>query len=212
MKKLALALISMSAALFGFGAVSQTQAARPVYINPGSLFIETISPNSFIVYSNCVLGAGNVTFFFKVGPYLADTAADASQSSACVAFSPDAGPAGMAMGFVAQTSNGGIAQATFNAPAAPGSYPGTATQNGVQVGAGTVTVTGSGVVGSPAQPATTLPGAATTVPAVTTPPGGLPATGAGGLGTTTTVALGLLAVGSGLLIVAQVRRRQPQPT
>ncbi len=44
--------------------------------------------------------------------------------------------------------------------------------------------------------------------APTTPPGGLPATGSGGIDSTMAVGLGLFAVGLGLLAVAGFRRRQ----
>jgi len=86
--------------------------------------------------------------------------------------------------------------------------------------AGTYTVT----AGGPTSPARTqsfsISGAtATTLPATggadgagvpaTTPTTGLPATGSNGIGTSTTIAIGLLAVGFGLFAVAQVRRRQP---
>jgi len=44
--------------------------------------------------------------------------------------------------------------------------------------------------------------------AAATPSAGLPATGSDGIGTTTGIAVGLLAVGLGLFIVTRVRRRQ----
>ena len=47
-------------------------------------------------------------------------------------------------------------------------------------------------------------------PGPVVPPGtGLPATGSNGIGSVTTIALGLLTVGFGLFVVAQLRRRQP---
>ena len=83
-----------------------------------------------------------------------------------------------------------LGNATFTftaAPTAPGTYSGTAV--GQQ---------------SPSQSFSfTLPGQA-----ATTPETGLPATGSDGIGTTTGIALGLLVVGFGLFVVAQVRRRQ----
>jgi hypothetical protein len=87
----------------------------------------------------------------------------------------------------------GTATASFaNAPTAPGDY--------------TVTATGTQ---SPTRTTTfSLAGAGVTVPA-TVPEAGLPATGSDGVGATTGVALGLLAVGLGLFVVAQIRRRQP---
>jgi LPXTG-motif cell wall-anchored protein len=52
-----------------------------------------------------------------------------------------------------------------------------------------------------------------TTPTTTAAPGGtLPETGANGISSTTTIALGLLIVGLGLFVVAQVRRRQAPTT
>ncbi len=78
----------------------------------------------------------------------------------------------------------GNATANVTAPSAAGTYPGTAT-------CGDVVASFSVVVAAP-----------------TTPPGGLPATGSGGIDTTTGIAMGLLAVGLGLFGVTLVRRRQ----
>ncbi len=50
---------------------------------------------------------------------------------------------------------------------------------------------------------------AAAAPAAETPSAGLPATGSDGIGTTTGIAFGLLAVGLGLFIVTRVRRRHP---
>ena len=80
----------------------------------------------------------------------------------------------------------GQATLQFVAPSAPGTY--------------TVTVTGTQGYSR----TITLVVAAETAP----PAGGLPATGSGGLDTTTGIALGFVVVGLGLFVVAQVRRRQ----
>jgi hypothetical protein len=77
--------------------------------------------------------------------------------------------------------------------------------------AGTTT-TVAGTTTTVAGTTTTVSGA-TTAPADTTAPttnpsGQLPATGSSGTNSTTNIALGLFAVGLGLLVVAQVRRRQ----
>ena len=50
---------------------------------------------------------------------------------------------------------------------------------------------------------------ASLAPTATAPGVGLPATGSNGIGTTAGLAIGLLVVGLGLFVVAQVRRRQP---
>ena len=97
----------------------------------------------------------------------------------------------LGIGLVQQTATS--ATATFTAPTTPGTYP--------------VVVTGNR--GYSVTTSLTVVAAATT-PA-TTPGGGLPATGSSGMGTTTSIAIGLLAVGAGLFFVAQVRRRQPSP-
>ncbi len=186
MKKLALALVSISALVFGFGMVANAQ-----YVPAGSGTVTPSSPppgTPFTVRVNCTAGAGNVTFVFNGGSF----------SFPCTAGS---GLAGSVVGFVAQTPTG-TSTATLTAPTTPGTYPGTATQGGTQVGAFSVTV--------PGQAATTVP-ASTTAPVVTTPGSGLPATGSGGISTTTGIAIGLLVVGLGLFVVAQVRRRQPHP-
>lgn len=78
----------------------------------------------------------------------------------------------------------GSAVITLTAPTTAGTYPGTAT-------CGTEVASFSAVVTAPV-----------------TPLGGLPATGSGGVSTTTGIALGLLAVGFGLFGVTQIRRRQ----
>jgi hypothetical protein len=79
-----------------------------------------------------------------------------------------------------------VASAAIPMPTTPGSYNGTA-------------------VGSVSGFTTSF---VVTVVAPTVPPGGLPATGSGGIDTTTGIAAGLFAVGLGLFGVAQFRRRQ----
>jgi hypothetical protein len=97
----------------------------------------------------------------------------------------------------------GNATGTFTAsPTAAGTY--TVTAVGPQSGTQTTTFT-------VAQQATTTTTAApaTTAPPATVPGTGLPATGSDGIAATTGIAIGLLVVGLGLFVVAQVRRRQP---
>ena len=67
----------------------------------------------------------------------------------------------------------------------------------------TTTSAGSGAI----VPATTI--APTTTVAAVSPPTGLPATGSGGIGTTTGIAIGLFVVGLGLFVVTRLRRSQP---
>ena len=66
---------------------------------------------------------------------------------------------------------------------------------------------GTGTARGTTSPAVTFT-VASQAPA-TNPPGGLPATGSNGIDTSTGLAAGLLVVGLGLFVVAQVRRRQP---
>ena len=80
----------------------------------------------------------------------------------------------------------GTATASMPAPGAAGTYTGTAT--GVTSG---VNASFTVVVAQAA-----------------TPPGGLPATGSGGISTTTGIAIGLLAVGLALFGVTLIRRRR----
>lgn len=80
----------------------------------------------------------------------------------------------------------GTASVTFNAPTTPGNYVVTATGS-----AGFRGSTTTSVVAAPA-----------------TPVGGLPATGTDGISTITMMAIGFFAVGGGLLVVSQMRRRQ----
>jgi hypothetical protein len=52
-------------------------------------------------------------------------------------------------------------------------------------------------------------GLPSTTVAPTVPPGGLPATGSSGIGSTTGIAIGLFLVGLGLFVVTRLRRGQP---
>jgi hypothetical protein len=87
-------------------------------------------------------------------------------------------------GLLSQAGSGS-ATITFQAPAAAGTYNGTVVGNLDYNQAFQIVVI-----------------------AASTPPGGLPATGSGGIDSTLAVALGLFAVGLGLFGVAQFRRRQ----
>ena len=196
MKKLAFALLAASALLFGVGLVAQAYAppggaiTTPANPGPGQPFTTTV---------NCTAGAGDVTFSFTGN----------IAATLTVACTPGSGTASV-MGFLTQTPTG-TATATFTAPTAPGTYSGTATQGGQQVGAFTIVIAQAATTTVPVT--TAAPGATTVAPAVTTisptvPGGGLPATGSGGMGTMTGIAIGLLVVGAGLFIVAQVRRRE----
>jgi hypothetical protein len=76
----------------------------------------------------------------------------------------------------------------------------------------TTTTTIAGTTTTVAGATTTVAGATTTlgdtIAPTTNPSGQLPATGSSGTNSTSNIALGLFAVGLGLLVVSQVRRRQ----
>ncbi len=96
-----------------------------------------------------------------------------------------AGPSGIALAGRQAQANSGSATMTLSAPASAGTYTGTVTST---TNSATFTVT--------------------VVAQATTPTGSLPQTGSNGIGTTTTIALGLVAVGVGMLVVTQIRRRR----
>jgi FlaG/FlaF family flagellin (archaellin) len=192
MKKLALALMAASAAMFGFGIVASAQApsqySQSIAVTPNPV---TAGGPYTVVYANCIVG-DTITFTqLNSTP----TSVTGLCNSATVTLT------GSIMGLLLPQGSAayGTATATFsNAPTTPGTY------NGVGVGELSPSLPFQFVI--PGQVVTTTI-APTTVPA-TVPGSGLPATGSGGLGTTTGIAVGLLAVGLGLFVVAQVRRRQ----
>lgn len=189
MKRLALAMMAAAAVVFGFGVVASAQN----YGESGS-----ISPNPPIpggpysaIYANCV--AGELITFNQ------PQSTPATVTGTCAGAAPTL--TGSIIGLVLpQQTALGTATGNFSAaPTAPGTYTGTA--SGPQSPQIIFQFTIPGQVTPTAAPV------ATTAPAPV-PPTGLPATGSGGIGTTTGIALGLLAVGFGLFVVAQVRRRQ----
>ena len=198
MKKLALALMAASAAVFGFGMVA---SAAPSYTPAVTVTPPTgpAAPYS-VLYRNCQVGE-TITF----------TQAQSTPNSVpvqCVA-APTPALTGSIVGLLLPqgTSALGTATANFtNAPTDPGLYNGSAVGTRSQTPVPwTITIAGT------TPPASTNPPVVTTVPA-TLPGSGLPETGSNGIGTTTGIAIGLLVVGLGLFVVAQVRRRQaPTP-
>lgn len=184
MKKLALALMAASAMVFGFGMVVSAQSytqgtsISPNPVEPGRPFAVT--------YDNCQAGE-SITF-------VVSGATPASITNTCSSIGT------VALSLLGQVGLGNAVGSFTAAPSAPGTYPGTATPNG-QSPVRTFNL----VIQAPAP--TVPPSVASTIPA-TVPVGGLPTTGSGGVGTTTAIAIGLLVVGLGLFVVAQVRRRQ----
>lgn len=190
MKKLALAMIAASAALFGFTAVASAQGYTPASsVTPPT----TIGGGYTVTFTNCFVGE-LITFTQSQSTPTVVTGTCAASSSIT----------GSVVGLILpQQAARGTARGTFTAsPTAPGTY--TVTAVGPQSGTQTTTFT------VPQQATTTTAAPATTVaPPATTPGGGLPATGSDGIAATTGIAIGLLVVGLGLFVVAQVRRRQP---
>ena len=154
MKKLALALFTISAVVFGSGMAAQAQ-----YVNPPA-------PSATVTPASNAPG----------GPVSVGIAGCPAGSTVSVVFNGATS--------TATASATGTATATVTAPTTAGTFAGTAT-------CGTVVASFSVVVAVP-----------------TAPGGGLPATGSGGIDATTSIAMGLFAVGLGLFGVTQVRRRQ----
>jgi LPXTG-motif cell wall-anchored protein len=154
MKKFALALITVSAVVFGFGAAANA-ATDPVYPPPTitvTVSSQTPAPGSTITVTSQGCEEGETVNFVLEG----------SSSTG--------------------TTTGGTASGQVTVPTTPGTYTGTATcASGAAVN---FTVT------------------------VTTPSGGLPATGSSGISSTVAISGILLLVGAGLLTVSQIRRRQ----
>jgi len=188
MKKFALALMAASALVFGFGPVAHAQYGSDTVIPSDS----TPTPGELITLTVTGCAPGEIITFSINGNVVATT------TCVTVAALSAGDDVELRAALVVQTR----AVATFAAPATPGTY--------------TVLVTGNQgffasiviVVSAPA--ATTPPVTGGTV-AAAVPGGGLPATGASGTGSMTSMAIGLLVVGLGLFVVAQVRRRQPSP-
>ena len=179
MKKLALAFISASALVFGFGVVAEAQGYGESLTLPTA---PTAGGGYTALYTNCQAGE-TITFS---QPESNPT----TVTGTCVA---TVTLTGAIMGVVlpSQAVLGNATGAFTAAPTAPGTY----------------TVTASGTI-SPVQTTTFTIAATPTTTTPTTLPGDLPATGSNGVGTTTGIAIGLLVVGVGLFVVAQVRRRQ----
>ena len=190
MRKFALALMAASAAVFGFGMVAQAQTGY----DPVTTVVEPTPGGSYTVtYQNCVAG-DTITFTQAQSTPVSGTAPCTAISGALT---------GSVVGLLLpqQTALGNATFTFTAAPTAPGTYSGTAV--GLESPSQSFSFTLPGQAAT-----TTTPVAPTTAPPVTTPGTGLPATGSDGIGTTTGIALGLLVVGFGLFVVAQVRRRQ----
>ena len=166
MKKFALAIMTASIVVFGFGAAASAQDADPGDVYPTvpttapppaaptvSVSTPAPAPGSIITVTMDGCAEGETGLFTLAGE--------------------------TASGVV----TGGSASVQIKVPTTPGAYTGTATC----------------ASGASANFSIT----------VTTPSGGLPATGSSGMSSTMTISMILLLVGAGLLVVSQVRRRQP---
>jgi hypothetical protein len=206
MKKFALALMAASAAVFGIGMVTSAAGYDPaVTVNPAA---PTAGGSYSVTYQNCAVG-DTITFS---QPQSTPT----SVTGTCVAVD-NADLAGSVIGLLLpqQTPALGNATGTFTAaPLSPGTYNGTAvgqrsaTQTFAFTIPGQASTTSTTLAPTTTLAATTTTAAPVTTAPVTTPGTGLPATGSDGVGVMTGIALGLFAVGLGLFIVAQVRRKQ----
>ena len=189
MKKIALALMAASAAVFGFGMVAAAQTTQ--YGQAISILNPVTAGAPYtVVYANCVVG-DTITF---TQPQSTPTSVDGT----CVGAGATLTGSVVGLLLPQQQQPSATATATFTSAPTPGTYNGTAVGQLQPVDPLPVH---DSRPGRPPRPAPT------TVP-VTVPGGGLPATGSGGIGTTTGIAIGLLVVGLGLFVVAQVRRRQ----
>lgn len=199
MKKLGLALMASAAAVFGFGLVAQAGYVgdQSVTVNPA---VASPGQQVDVTYNNCIVGetVDFVTNFASINnvPCEADAAFGLS---------------------LLMAPSLGSATATFTAPS-PGSYPGTASPIESPALPFTIVVQGADTTVAPTTVAPTTAAPTTTDGAVTpptpapTPAPSIPATGGGeGASTITYIAIGLLVVGAGLFIVAQVRRREQAP-
>ena len=210
MKRLVLTLLLSAAALLAGSTLAPagvvnaypTGQSPVIRINVSSVrssepFTVTISP--------CI---ANEPVIFRFRSATVRTTCDPSTLTASATFTPRVNPGVGPQGFASQArvAQSVVAQAPpiVDVPA-PGPYQvcGDLTGTGVTVPSGVTrpaTLCTSVTVLDAAGPA--VP------PVVTTPGGGLPATGSSGLGTTTTSAIVLIAAGAFLLIVTQVRRRR----
>jgi hypothetical protein len=192
MKKRAMALLAVAAAVFGFSNVASagygsSSATTPDPPLPGRPYSVT--------YINCTVG-DLITF----------VQAQSTPSTVTAVCAPVGATLTGSVAGQPLPAEGALGNATGSfsaAPTAPGTYTGN--ESGPLSAQVTFQFTIPGQIATPTTPV------ATTVPA-TVPIAGLPATGGpGGRGTITDIAFGLFVVGLGLFIVAQVRRRQ-QPS
>jgi LPXTG-motif cell wall-anchored protein len=190
MKKLALALMSASVAVFGFGMVVSAAGYDPaISVDPASP-----APGGAytVTYENCFVG-DTITF----------TQDDSTPTSVTGECEPVNGVVlGSVIALLAQQGPElGVAVGEFDAaPTEAGVYDGTG------VGERSPSLPFQFEIKVATEP--TDPPTEPTTPTTEAPGGTLPQTGSNGIGTTTGIALGLFAAGLGMFVVAQVRRRQ----
>lgn len=179
MKKLALALMAISAALFGFGMVAEAQTTGPYGGGTGTITFTPPNPGPgqtvTITITGCTPGERLTITINGVTVGTATCIASSNLSTGAVV--------GLLM---PQQTGTGQATITFTTPTAPGTY----------------TIAATGDQGYSRSVILVIPAQA--VP----PAGALPATGSGGINTMMLAAAGLFAVGFGLLGVTLIRRRQ----
>jgi hypothetical protein len=184
MKKFALSIVIAAAAIFGSGVAAQASTYPP------SSIATVAAGGTFDATINGCTPPEIVTFLFE----------GVSKTAPCL-------PGPSSLRSAAATVGTGTASVTFDAPSVPGNYVATATGSAGFRGSDSISVTAVGV--TPAAPV--APITSVTPAAPVTPLGGLPATGADGISTMTTIAIGFFVVGGGLLVVSQLRRRRTVP-
>lgn len=179
MKKIALSILAAAAATLGVGMVASAQNYDD------TVEVSPVTPGGGYeaTYRNCVVGE-TITF-------TQPESTPPTVTATCESVAASLGGSIVGLLVPAQATFG-TAVGSFDAgPTAPGTYTLTAVGEQSPQIVTQFTVTAAG-----------------TTPPATTPTGGLPATGASGAGSLTWIAVGLFGVGTGLLVVAQVRRRQ----
>jgi hypothetical protein len=267
MKKFALAIMTTSIVIFGFGAAASAQDEGSVNTPPNKDVCmqggwESYTDDEGTPFENqgdCVsyvaAGGGVYPIVASQPPPASPTVSVSSPTPApasTITVTMDGCAEGESVQFTVagETASGvttdGSASAPIKVPTTPGAYTGTATCAGGASATFSITVTMNGcaegetvqlvLVGETATGVTTggsasaqikvptTPGTYTGTATcasgasanftitVTSPSGGLPATGSSGLGSFATISMILLLVGAGLLVVSQVRRRNPVAT
>jgi hypothetical protein len=205
MKKFALAIMTTSIVVFGFGATASAQDEvnpppnKDACMQGGWESYTDDEGTPFENQGDCVsyvaAGGGVYPIVASKPPPASPTVSVSTPTPApgsTITVTMDGCAEGESVQFTVagETASGvttdGSASAPIKVPTTPGAYTGTATCAGGASATFSITVT--------------------------SPSGGLPTTGSSGLGSFATISMILLLVGAGLLVVSQVRRRNPVAT